>query len=279
MQYASRRTFLKQAAAGAAGLALLGPAAARAARRSPLRLGVASYSLRSLSRADAIAAVQALGTPYICIKSHHLPYELSPEELAEGRRAFEAAGLQIVGGGVVELKQDDDEHIRRHFEYARHAGMPMLVIAPTPETMPRIERFVKEYGIAAAVHNHGPEDPFFPAPADALAVIEGMDPRVGVCVDVGHTARTGVDVVAAIAACGDRLMDVHMKDLRDLSDKESQCVVGEGAMPVEGIFRQLERMGYTGCVNLEYEIDAENPLPGMQRSFAYMRQVVQGLEG
>jgi sugar phosphate isomerase/epimerase len=155
--------------------------------------------------------------------------------------------------------------------------MPLMVIAPTPATLPRIERFVEEYGIQVAIHNHGPEDPYFPGPQDALPVIRDMDPRVGVCLDVGHTTRTGIDIVEAIGLSGDRLLDVHIKDLRDLKVKESQCIVGEGAMPIARIFEQLEKMSYPGYVNLEYEIDAENPLPGMKQSFAYMRGVLAGL--
>jgi hypothetical protein len=38
-------------------------------------------------------------------------------------------------------------------------------------------------------------------------------------------------------------------------------------------------MNYQGCVNLEYEINADNPLPGMLRSFGYMRGVLAGLAG
>jgi len=110
-------------------------------------------------------------------------------------------------------------------------------------------------------------------------VVKNMDPRVGLCIDVGHTARTGVDVVQSIAEAGPRLLDMHIKDLRSLSDKDSQCRVGEGAMPVVAIFKQLKKMKYQGMVNLEYEIDAENPLPGMIQSFAYMRGVLDGLRG
>ena len=145
--------------------------------------------------------------------------------------------------------------------------MPLMVIAPSVATMPRIERFVQEYDIKVAIHNHGPEDPYFPGPREALPVIGDMDPRVGLCVDLGHTTRTGVDIVEAIAEAGDRVLDVHSKDLRDLMDKDSQCIVGEGAMPMPAIFRQLVDMGYEGYVNLEYEIDASNPLPGMHAVF------------
>jgi sugar phosphate isomerase/epimerase len=278
----NRRGFLTTVAAGAAGLPLgvslhgfAGPT--RAAPPTAIKLGVATYSLRALGRADAIAAVQALRAKYVNIKSVHLPYESTPEELAAGRRAFADAGLTAVGGGVITLQQDDDGDIRRYFEYARAAGLPLMIIAPTPATMPRIDRFVREYGIGVAIHNHGPEDEYFPGPRDALRVIRDMDPRVGVCVDLGHTARTGVDVVEALALAGDRLLDIHAKDLKDLRDKDSQCVVGDGAMPFPAVFRQLVAMGYRGSVDLEYEIDERDPLAGMQRSFAYMRGLLRGL--
>ncbi len=278
----NRRDYLKAAAVGVAGLPLAGSLTGftgrtRATALAALKLGVATYSLRELSRADAIAAVKALRAKYVNIKSFHLPYESTPDELAAGRRAFEDAGLTIVGGGVITLQQDDDDDVRTYFEYARTCGMPLMIIAPTPATMPRIERFVREYGIGVAIHNHGPEDPYFPGPRDALPVIRNMDPRVGLCVDLGHTARTGVDVVEALTEAGDRVLDIHAKDLTDLSDRDSQCIVGEGAMPMPDVFRQLAAMGYRGCVSLEYEIDAENPLPGMQRSFAYMRGLLHGL--
>jgi sugar phosphate isomerase/epimerase len=280
----NRRKFLKAGAAVAAGVALptplLGDVAnedGRGRAAGSIKLGVASYSLRELSRSDAIRAIQALRTPYVSIKSFHLPYESSPAELVAGRREFEEAGLTIVGGGVITLQTDEDDDIRTYFEYARAAGMPLMVIAPSAATLPRIERFVIEYGIAVAIHNHGPTDPHFPGPRDALPIIRDMDPRVGLCVDLGHTTRTGVDIVEALAEAGDRVLDVHAKDLRDLLVAESQCIVGEGAMPFPAIFRQLVDMGYAGYVNLEYEIDADDPLPGMLRSFAYMRGVLDGL--
>jgi sugar phosphate isomerase/epimerase len=211
------------------------------------------------------------------LKSFHLPYEYTPKELAAGRREFEQAGLQIVGGGNNNLTEDTDEHVRMFFEYAKMCGMPLLVIAPKPEILPRIEKFVKQYDIKVAIHNHGPEDQYFPGPKDALPLIKSMDPRVGLCIDVGHTTRTGVDVVQAIAEAGPRVLDMHMKDLKNLLDKDSQCIVGEGAMPVAEIFAQLQKMKYAGYVNLEYEIDKDNPLPGMKQSFAYMRGVLAGL--
>lgn len=242
-----------------------------------IRLGVASYSLRNFSRAQAIAMTKSLGTPHINLKSFHLPYESSPAEIAAARQELGAAGLQIVGGGTITFESDTDEGVRKYFDYARAAGMPLIVGTCKPALLPRIENFVKEYNIKLAIHNHGPEDQNFPSPYDALRAVKNMDPRMGLCIDLGHTARTGTDPVRAIADAGPRLLDMHAKDLRDLKVAESQCIVGEGKIPFAEIFQQLSAIRYLGYVNLEYEIEPDNPLPGMQQSFAYMRGVRAGL--
>ena len=271
----TRRGFL----AGTAALAARPAFGAPASTVEDVKLGVASYSLRKLSRPQAIAAIKELHTPYVNIKEFHLLYKASPEERAAGRQEFEAAGLKITGGGTISLQKEDDADIRYYFDYAKACGMPLMVVAPTARTVPRIEKFVKEYNIKVAIHNHGPEDKHFPTPQSALKLVKDLDPRMGLCIDVGHTARTGVDVVESIREAGPRLLDMHVKDLRDLRGKDTQCVVGEGAMPIVAIFKTLKRMNYQGHVMLEYEIDADNPLPGMQRSFAYMRGVLAGLRG
>ena len=284
----ARRDFLALAALGVAGCAAravpdVSPMGARdqasgtAALPTGVRLGVASYSLRNFPRAKAIEMVKALRSPWVNIKSFHLPYELSATELAAARREVEDAGLHIVGGGTITFDKDTDADVARYFDYARGAGMPLIVATMDPAILPRVERHAKRYDIKVAIHNHGPEDPHYPSPYEALKAVKDMDPRMGLCIDIGHTARTGVDVVKAIADAGPRLLDMHAKDLRDMKDKESQCIVGEGAMPIPAIFRQLMAMNYPGYVNLEYEIDADDPLPGMQRSFAYMRGVLASL--
>ena len=283
-----RRDFLALAALGAAGCATGALPNARpgspvvregtgAAPGFALRLGVASYSLRNFPRAKAIEMVKALRTPWINLKSFHLPYELSPAEIASARKEVDDAGLTIVGGGTITFETDTDAGVARYFDYAKAAGMPLIVATMDPAILPRIERFAQQYDIKVAIHNHGPEDNHFPSPYEVLQAVKGMDPRMGLCIDIGHTARTGRDVVQAIADAGPRLLDMHAKDLRDMKDKESQCIVGEGAMPIVAIFRQLIAMRYAGYVNLEYEIDADDPLPGMQRSFAYMRGVLAAL--
>jgi len=72
---------------------------------------------------------------------------------------------------------------------------------------------------------------------------------------------------------------MHTKDLADSKAKESQVDVGDGVLPIVAIFKQLHKMNYTGGVMLEYEINADDPMMGMQKSLAYMRGVMAGLKG
>ena len=277
----SRRSFVITAALGMA-TSVTKPVAkplsrAASADDAGLKLGVASYSLRNFSREQAIEMTKSLGVRYINFKSVHLAYDASPAEIAKARAELAAAGLELVGGGMITFETDTDDGVKKYFDYARAAGMPVIVCSCKAEVLPRIEKFAKQYDIEVAIHNHGPEDPNFPSPYDALKAVKGMDPRMGLCIDLGHTVRAGTDPVRAVADAGSRLLDMHAKDLRDFHSAESQCVVGEGKIPIAEVFRQLRTIRYQGYVNLEYEIEPDNPLPGMRQSFAYMRGALAGL--
>ncbi len=279
----SRRSFLSGAAAAAAAA----PAAASAAAAPTMethhwgdvKLAVATYSLRKFSRSQAIEIVKSLGIQYVNVKAFHMPYYLSADELKAARAEFEKAGLQIVSGGNISLKSDDKDELERYFKYAKAAGIPVMVCAPKHSNLAAIEKLAIEYDMKMAIHNHGPEDRYYPAASDVMKQVKDMDPRMGLCVDVGHAVRTGADILEEIDGAWSRIYDFHIKDLADFSDKRSQVPVGEGKMPVAAIFNMLKKRKYAGVVGLEFEIDADAPQVGMAKSFAYMRGVLDGQRG
>ncbi len=282
----SRRSLL-QLAGVAVTAPLLTPeraAAAQTAARTaaapkplPLKIGVASYSLRKFPRDKAIAALKELGVKYVTIKDVHLARTGTPDQIRAARKEFEDAGITIMGGGTLTWKTPDEAAMRKDFEYAKAAGMPLVVCSPAPEALDLLEKMVKEFDIKAAIHNHGTEDIWWPAPSDVLKKIDKRDPRVGVCMDIGHAVRAGADVVKAVSVAGPRLLDLHIKDLTDTSNKDSQVEVGRGVLPVVGVFKELVRTKFQGHVSLEYEIKADDPVPGMLESLSYMRGIAAAL--
>ena len=281
MNSTTRRSFLGTAAA------LPAVSAAAASTRTPangagphhwddLKLAVATYSLRKFSRSAAIDICRQLGVKYVNVKSFHMPYYLSADDLKAARKEFEKAGLEIVAGGNISLKSDDSSELEHYFKYAVAAGMPIMVCAPTHSNLGAIEKLAIKYDRKMAIHNHGPEDKFYPAPSDVIERVKDMDPRMGLCVDVGHTVRTGADILEEIDVGWDRVYDFHIKDLTDFTSKESRVDVGDGKMPVAAIFKMLKERKYEGVVGLEYEVVADHPQLGMAKSFSYMRGVLDG---
>ncbi len=279
-----RRDFVRSGVVVAAGFAASSDVLALALEHSspdeasPIRLGIASYTFRNFSRAQMIGFMKQLNVFALNAKDvkDHLPTDAQQE--AAALADYAAAGIKLHAAGTIYFPKDEDANIRNKFEYCKRAGIAVIVAGdPAPETLPRIEKFVKEYGIRFAIHNHGPEDKLWHSPLDVLKAVKSMDPRMGCCIDVGHTARAGTDVVQAIREAGPRLFNVHMKDLTSFQSKESQVPVGEGSMPVRKVFESLIAMRYQGFVDLEYEIHPDDPMPGVISSFAYMRGVLEGL--
>src|ERR1700731_465818 len=280
----SRRDFIRSGALIAAAygtskkISALAQAPPSSDETHPIRLGLASYTFRNFSRAQLIGFMKQLNVFALNAKDvkDHLP--MAPQEEAAALADYAAAGIKLHAAGAIYFAKDEDAEIRSKFEYCKRARIPVIVAGdPTPETLLRIEKFVKEYDIRIAIHNHGPEDKLWHSPLDVLKAVKGMDPRIGCCIDVGHTARAGIDVVQAIQKAGPRLFNVHMKDLTNFQSKESQVAVGDGIMPVKRLFEALVAVNYKGFVDLEYEIHPDDPMPGVISSFAYMRGVLAGL--
>ena len=280
----SRRNFIQSGAVIAAagvttgGASLLAQPTAASGKPSPIQLGLASYTFRNFTREQMIGYMKQLNVSALNAKDvkDHLP--MDPEGEAKALADYAAAGIKLHAAGTIYFPKDEDEDIRSKFEYCKRAGISVIVAGdPAPETLPRIEKFVKEYDIRLAIHNHGPEDKLWHSPLDVLKGIEKYDSRIGCCIDIGHTVRAGVDVVKAIHEVGPRLYNMHVKDLTSFTSKESQVSVGDGILPIREIFETLIKINYKGFVDLEYEVHGDDPMPGAMASFAYMRGVLAGM--
>jgi sugar phosphate isomerase/epimerase len=281
MENLTRRSFLVGTAAACAASSAA-PAFAEpkqaSGKPSPIRLGLASYTFRSFTRAQMIGFLKQLHVADLNVKDvkDHLP--MDPAEEVPALADYAAAGIKLHAAGAIYFRNNEDADIRAKFDYCKRAGISVIVAGdPTPEMLPRIEKFVREYDIRIAIHNHGPEDKLWPSPLDVLQSLTNTDPRIGCCIDVGHTVRAGADLVESIHKVGPRLFNVHMKDLTDFHSRESQVAVGDGIMPVREMFAALIAIQYNGFVDLEYEIHADDPMPGVLSSFAYMRGVLSGM--
>lgn len=279
----TRRGFLKLAGAGTAaslaylsGEATAAPAEAAKAvavkRERPLKLALASYTLRKFTLDETLEMTKRVGLTAICLKSFHLPLDATPDEIAAAVEKVKEAGILLYGGGVIGMK--NDEQVNQAFEYAKAAGMVRIIGAPTPEMLPLIDKKVKEYDIQVCIHNHGPGDKHFPTPLTGYDKIKDLDKRIGFCHDVGHTVRYGEDAIAATEKCADRMLDFHMKDVTEAAKSGHSTPCGRGIIDIPRLLRTLVKINYSGYLAFEYEEHADDPLPGLAESVGYVRGVL-----
>ena len=238
-----------------------------------LRLGVATYSLRGMKVEDAVAAIQRVDVKYASIKDVHLRLEAPQSWRHAVARKFKEAGITLASCGVVNMTNDDAK-LRAAFEYAKDLAVPVIVCNPDPAALPSLDKLVKEFDIKLAIHNHGPSDTRFPSPYEALKLAEKFDPRIGLCIDVGHTAKAGRDPAQAIRDCRERLYDVHLKDVANPQQRGPEVELGRGHLDVRDILQTLSDIKYAYHVGLEHEKDPKDPLPGLAESVGYAKGVL-----
>ena len=241
------------------------------------RFGVASYSFRNFDRAKTLAMTQRAGLEAICFKDMHLPMDSTNEQCAAAAEEAKATGLDLYACGVVYMRSPED--VTNAFRYAKAAGMGTIVGVPQLALLPLVEEKVKETGIYVAIHNHGPGDNLYPTPEVVMEKVGSLDKRIGCCIDVGHTARIGADVVKSIHDYKGRVHDVHFNDVTVKTPQGKACICGRGVLDIPSYLQALINIGYDRVVSFEYELEANDPLPGLMESVGYVRGVLRMIGG
>lgn len=239
-----------------------------------LRVGVASYSLRAFPLAEMLQDIKRLGVHSVSLKEVHLPLTSTPDERRQVRQQAEGLGLEIHSCGVIYLKSDEAQ-MRQALDYVRDLGASIAVVGLTRDMLPMLDKVIRDYELKAAIHNHGPKDPRFPSPLQVYEAIKPFDRRIGLCMDIGHTFRMHEDLISDVKQTHERLYSMHFKDLDSDHVDAKGVPVGTGVMPIIPLLRELVQSGYGGEVQLEYEVESKDPLPGMAESFGFMRGVLQ----
>jgi inosose dehydratase len=240
-----------------------------------LSLGMASYTFRKFPLEETLAMTQRLGLKKIAFKSFHLPLESTEEEIKAVARKVKEAGIELYGCGVVYMENEEEVH--RAFKYAQAAGMKVIIGVPAHELLNLVDQKVKEYDIQVAIHNHGPTDKRYPTPESAYERIKDLDRRIGLCIDIGHTKRCGVDPSGSAWKFADRLLDVHIKDVSAATGEGTTVEIGRGVINIPRFIRTLLNLNYRGNASFEFEKDADDPLPGVAESVGYVRGVLAAL--
>lgn len=282
MSSPSRREFLKIAGMAAAANSLsLSAAVAQDDRQNqartppPFVLGIASYSFRAFTLAQALEMTKRVGIGRLSLKDVHLPLTSTQGEIDAALEKMKVAGVSLTACGVVYMKSEAD--VKGAFTYAKAAGLKLMVGSPDRSLLGLVENAVRASDISLAIHNHGPTDLQYRSPEDVYRLIEKLDKRIGLCIDLGHTQRLGLDPASEVERFFDRVYDLHIKDVSSADAAGDTVEIGRGVIDIPKILRTLLRLKYSRTVHIEFEKDEHDPLPGVAESAGYLRGVLAAL--
>ena len=281
----NRREFLKTGAAGAALLAVPEVALGRIPEAAPtdsgmkkpratadkFHLGMAGYTFVNFDIDTTLRIMQRLDVHWLCIKDFHLPLDSTDEQISAFHAKLAEKGVTGYAVGPIYMKSEAE--VDRAFAYARRVGVKLIVSVPNYELLPYVEKKVREYDFRTAIHLHGPDMQLYPDATDIWNSVKSLDPRIGMCLDIGHDMRFGADPIRDLKRYSSRVFDIHLKDVTGNTREGRAIELGRGKIDFPRFVKMLRKVGYAGSCSLEYEKDMKDPFLGIAESVGYFRAV------
>jgi inosose dehydratase len=235
-------------------------------------IGIAGFTFFQVPVDRAIEIMNKVGVSNLSLKDVYLPMNSTQEKITEVITKFKDAGINVYTLGVIYMKTQ--QSVDQAFEYARMAGVKLIIGAPDYALLPYVEEKIKKYDIRVAIHNHGPDNPLYPNATDIWNHIKDMDPRMGICIDIGHTTRDGQDPSVDITRYAKRLFDIHLKDVTEAKKEGKTIEMGRGIIDIPKFVATLRKIKYNGMCSLEFEKDMKDPIAGIAESIGYFKGVI-----
>ena len=237
------------------------------------KIGMAGYTFLKFDLEKALATLKRTDVHYLCIKDFHLPMASTDAQIAEFQAKLKANGVIGYAVGPIYMKSEAD--IDNAFAYAKRVGVKLIIGVPNYDLLPYVDKKVKEYDFKLAIHLHGPDIATYPDAEDVWNHVKDLDPRIGMCLDIGHDTRNGKDPVADLKKYKSRVFDMHIKDVTGTTKLGYSLEVGRGVINFPALVRMLRKVGYTGVCSLEHEKDMGDHFMGIAESIGYFRGVIE----
>ena len=242
-------------------------------------LGMAGYTVVKFDIDKTLSFMKKIDVHYLCIKDFHLPIDANAEQTRQFKEKL--AAHDVIGYAVGPIYMKDVEAVDKAFAYAQRVGVDLIVgvpgvwgdKGPRYDVLDRVEQKVKETGIRYAIHLHGPDMPLYPDATSIWNDVKDRDPRLGICLDIGHDLRAGSDPIKDLKRYDKRVFDIHLKDVTEGTKAGHAIELGRGAIDFPRFVKMLRKVGYKGSLSLEYEKDMTDPFIGIAESVGYFKAV------
>ena len=254
----------------------------------PWKTGAQSYTFHKFTFVETLDKLQTLGLQYVEVYygqrlgegfgEQTMDFRMDKATRTKVLEAAKAKGVKIFASGVVIC--DSEQEWEQLFQFAKDMGISVITCEPKSEHLDFVEKLADRHQIDVAIHNH-PQPSSYWSPDLVMKALEGRSKRMGVCADVGHWKREGIDPVKALIQVADRLKSLHFKDVKAPAegDEEQHDVIwGTGVCDIPAMLQVLENIKFNGLMSIEYEYNWENNLDEVAECAKFFNKVMKELQ-
>lgn len=230
------------------------------------KMGIALYSFHLFPLETALAKTDSTGCRYVqgfawqpVAKYGKNLDALSPEEIKGTRKLLDAKGIKMTSLFVGNA--DHPKDWEKRFFLAKELGGSIITCEPAKDQWNTIDSVAGKFQMKVAIHEHKKGESIYWHPDSVLAAIKGHR-NIGACADLGHWARSGLDVVDCLKKLQGHILEIHLKDIDPAGEDVN---VGEGIIDYPAVVKELKRQGFNGRIYVEYEHDFENNMLGVKK--------------
>jgi sugar phosphate isomerase/epimerase len=258
-------------------------------RIGPFAIGTQAYTFHRFTLFEAIEKTAQAGGKVIALfpgqklrpdSDVRFDHNASDEVIEQIKAKLEKHRILAVNYGVVGLPNNEAE-CRKVFEFAKKMKLYAVTSEPAAAAMDVIEKLVKEYDIAMAIHNHPrrPNDPNYKYwdPDYIMSLVKDRDSRMGACADLGHFARSGISAVEALRKLQGRVISSHLKDIRPAGARGADVPYGTGESDMVGALQEFQRQRVRGNISVEYESNLDNNVGEVGQCIGFIRGYVEAM--
>ncbi|MBM3402729.1 MAG: sugar phosphate isomerase/epimerase [Bacteroidetes bacterium] len=236
-------------------------------RNADWDMGVALYSFNRFSFSDALTKADSAGVNYVEGFSFHkmgkefndsTMASMTAEDIRKMKEMLRTSNLEMQSMYVSGAKSENDW--KYYFELAKEMNMRHLVCEPEKESWDMLDSLAGLYKIKIAIHMHAKGKSMYWHPDSVIAAMKDH-PNFGVCADLGHWERSGLDPGECLKRLEGNILGVHLKDIHQSNNPDAKdVIVGNGVIKFPPIIDELKRQRFKGVILVECEHKMENNL-------------------
>lgn len=250
------------------------------------KFGVALWTFHTFNFPESLDKVDSAGIKYIEPNTFHkagpelkdsVILQLSQAGIEKLKSLIAQKGLNVESIYIV-----GDSTLTswvKQFNIAKQLGVKYVTTEPPLNMWDSIDSLAGAYDMKVAIHQHWKGVSHYWDTDTTLMALKGH-PNFGVCADLGHWPKSGIDPLEAVKKLNGHIIGVHLKDIAAFNDPSLKDVpVGTGVVNFPAIFEELKKQNFKGHIYIERDAeDQPSNLPSVIQTVKYYTDQVSKLK-